>query len=96
MAVTNKRYVIMIKNMKSGPVAALLGLVLVSASCAANEGRGDREQRRAPPPEAIEACADKAEGDTVSFETPRGDTVSGTCSMLDDVLVAVPERRGRR
>jgi hypothetical protein len=32
----------------------------------------------------------------VSFETPRGDTVSGTCSMLDDVLVAVPERRGRR
>ena len=88
----------MIKNMKSGPVAALLGLglVLVSASCAANEGRGDREQRRAPPPEAIEACADKAEGDTVSFETPRGDTLSGTCNLVEGELVAVPQDHKRR
>lgn len=48
--------------------AILIGLLsLSSADCFA---KGDREHPRQPPPEAIEACEGKAEGDIVSFETP--------------------------
>lgn len=44
-----------------------------------------------PPKEAIAACADSAENDKVSFETPRGDTIEATCTLMDGELVAVPE-----
>lgn len=74
--------------------AILIGLLsLSSADCFA---KGDREHPRQPPPEAIEACEGKAEGDIVSFETPRGDTVEGSCTLKDDTLVAMPERRPQR
>ncbi|QDE30908.1 MULTISPECIES: hypothetical protein [Shewanella] len=43
-----------------------------------------------PPKEAIEACANSAENDQVSFETPRGDTIEATCTLMDGELVAVP------
>jgi len=35
--------------------------------------------RGGPPEEAIEACANKAENDTCSFSSPRGDMVEGSC-----------------
>ena len=44
-----------------------------------------------PPEEAIQACEGMNAGDTVEFETPRGDTVSGICREIRDQLVAVPE-----
>lgn len=44
-----------------------------------------------PPPEAIEACADKTEGDSVTFETRRGDTLTGTCQTINETLAAVPD-----
>lgn len=43
-----------------------------------------------PPQEAIDACVDKAEGDSVSFETRRGDTMEGVCELINETLVAVP------
>ncbi|HSV55139.1 MAG TPA: hypothetical protein VLJ57_23645 [Burkholderiaceae bacterium] len=44
----------------------------------------------APPPEAIAACAGKAVGAQVSFTGRRGDTVTGTCQLIGDVLAARP------
>src|SRR4030067_667689 len=46
---------------------------------------------KGPPQEAIDACADMSEGDTVQFATPRGDTVSGICLEIRGGLIAVPE-----
>lgn len=45
-----------------------------------------------PPPEAIQACEGKSSGDTVQFQTPRGDTISGTCREMQGQLVAVPQK----
>ena len=64
-------------------------LVIGSTGVHAQEGRGQGERR--PPPEAFEACVDKSEGDSVTIETRRGDTLSATCKMMNDSLVAVPE-----
>lgn len=36
-------------------------------------------KRRGPPPEALAACKGKSAGTECSFQSPRGDTVSGTC-----------------
>ncbi|MCB1703637.1 MAG: hypothetical protein KDI17_02190 [Halioglobus sp.] len=49
--------------------------------------------RRGPPPEAIEACADQSEGAACSFSGRRGD-VTGTCITLpqeDEGLACAPE-----
>lgn len=44
-----------------------------------------------PPPQAFEACADAAEGQACTVETPHG-TVKGTCERpRGDQLVCVPE-----
>ena len=51
-----------------------------------------------PPPEAYTACEGKSAGDTAEFESPRGDTVTGTCEKQGDRLVLrpdnPPDRRG--
>lgn len=44
------------------------------------QGMG-RGPRRGPPPEAIAACEGQSEGAACSFETPRGDTLEGTCGQ---------------
>ena len=51
----------------------------------------DGRQRREPPPEAIKACDGKSAGDKVEFETPRGETVTGTCVNNGDLNFAIPE-----
>ena len=38
-----------------------------------------KPEHRGPPPEAIEACADKIEGDACSFISPRNDDIEGSC-----------------
>ncbi|HKX44082.1 MAG TPA: hypothetical protein VJO99_23190 [Burkholderiaceae bacterium] len=43
-----------------------------------------------PPPEAIAACQGKTEGTQVSFKLRNGETVSGVCQKLGDVLAARP------
>lgn len=49
-----------------------------------------------PPPEAVETCAGLNEGDSVSFETPRGDTLEASCQLIKEQLVAVPNNHKRR
>ena len=48
------------------------------------------------PPEAIEACKDKTEGDAVEFVTPRGDKVKAICRMtaLPETFAGDDERKG--
>lgn len=54
-------------------------------------------RRNGPPTEAIEACNGKNIGDQVSFETPRGDIISGICREHEGQLFAVPKNgRGMR
>lgn len=72
--------------MKLLKLVVVATLITGSLSAFAQQGRPN-----GPPPEAIEACEDKAEGDSVSFETRRGDSVEGTCEMVEEQLVAVPE-----
>lgn len=76
-------------NLKSKLVLAALFSIVVSQAVA-KPGKQEG-QRKGPPPEAIEACANLQEGDAVSFETRRGETLNGTCMMIDDQLAAVPE-----
>jgi len=68
-------------------------LSAVPACAGSNRPGGGGGRPQGPPPEAIEACEDKAEGDTVSFAGRGGDSISATCQMVDDQLVAVPEGR---
>lgn len=42
-------------------------------------GQGQQGKRRGPPPEALAACKGKSSGAECSFQSPRGDNVSGTC-----------------
>ncbi|GEM_PF-4840984 len=42
-------------------------------------GQGQQGKHRGPPPEALAACEGKSSGAECSFQSPRGDTVSGTC-----------------
>lgn len=44
-----------------------------------------------PPPEAVAACKDKVEGAKVQFKGHRGDSVSGVCKKMGEVLAAMPE-----
>ena len=62
------------------PLGALAAVVcgVVYAGVAYGQA-GDRPPRRGPPPEAYEACADASEGDSCAVQTPRGDTMEGTC-----------------
>jgi hypothetical protein len=60
-------------------------------------GQGAPEQgaggRRQPPAAAIAACQGHAEGDRVSFTTPRGDSLECTCRRMGGQLFAVPAGR---
>ena len=70
----------------------LLGVFLASslfdtAALARESGR----RHHGPPPEAYAACEDKSEGDPAEFDSPRGDTVTGTCVQDGDRLVLRPD-----
>ncbi len=85
-------------------VCALIALALGAGSVAAandRSGDGERGGRRGPPPEALQACAGGAQGQSCSFTGRRGETVSGTCEIpRGDKLVCFPEggppSQGRR
>lgn len=57
-----------------------------------NQG-GPGAGRRGPPAEAVAACDGHAEGDQVTFTTPRGDEVQGVCHQRGGQLFAVPAGR---
>ena len=48
-------------------------------------------QHQGPPPEAFTACENKSAGDRASFESPHGDSVTGTCREHNGKLVLVPD-----
>ncbi len=73
--------------------AALLALAATAAARPPHDDDGDRPRPpRRPPPEAIAACDGADVGDPCSFDTPRGDELSGTCQVAgpDELLVCVP------
>ena len=69
-------------------VATVLSFTLVASDGFANPKRSKDGK---PPPEAIEACVDKSEGEVVTFETRRGHQLEATCKLIEEQLVAVPE-----
>lgn len=76
----------------------LFSLTLLSTLAMASVVSAQRGQRRGPPPQAIEACANQAADAACSFEGRRGD-VEGVCTERrhGDGLVCRPNhRRGRR
>jgi len=46
-----------------------------------------------PPPEALNACQSKQDGDSCQFESPHG-TISGTCQTIRNQMACVPEGMG--
>ena len=64
-------------------IITTLALIAITASFAQN-GQGPRGGSGQPPKEAIEACVGEDEGTTCSVETPRGDTLEGTCQDTPD------------
>ena len=91
----------MTNSKRTSIVIVLLGIfiaVYASGNSAFAQDRSGRHQ--GPPPEAYTACEGKSAGDTAEFESPHGDTVTGTCVQKGDRLVLHPdnhpERGGRR
>lgn len=70
--------------------AATLLLALPLAGFAADPAPSQGGKPPAPPPEAIAACNGKAEGATASFAGRNGETVTGTCQKIGDVLALRP------
>ena len=60
-------------------------MIASATFCLANDrqGQGQREMQ-SPPAEAISACSEKSDGDSCTVETPRGDTIDGTCENTPD------------
>lgn len=75
--------------MKTAVILALVAMIPAAGFAFGGHWCGGRS--KGMPQEAIAACADLNEGDTVQFTSPRGDTVSGICRDMGDGLVAVPE-----
>jgi hypothetical protein len=77
---------------KTSIVIALLGVFIASGSVA-NTAFAQQNQRRpqGPPPEAYTACEGLSAGDTAEFESPHGDTITGTCEEEGDRLVLRPD-----
>jgi hypothetical protein len=76
-----------------------LGLLAIVATGGWAFGQMPGDGRRpGPPPEAITACEGRRPGDTVQFQSPRGETITATCREVRGQLVAVPEGglHGRR
>ena len=77
---------------KTSMCITLISAIIIFSSIedtafAQNSGR----RHHGPPPEAYTACEGKSEGDTAEFESPRGDTVTGTCEQDGDRLVLRPD-----
>lgn len=80
------------KTINHSARALLLGVCLISQVASAQPGGGG--ERRGPPPEAYEACADLAAGDSCAMTGRRGDTLQGSCIVPkedEETLVCAPE-----
>lgn len=86
------------QKMVTGCIALMIVAMLsvVTACADSKRGGGPGKGMQGPPPEAIEACEGKVEGDSVTFKGRRGESLTATCELVDDQLVAVPEGHKRR
>lgn len=77
---------------KSSHLLTVAALVIAQASCAAPED--ERGERRGPPAEAFEACANLNVGDACSVSGRNGETLEGECVTPreegDEALVCAP------
>lgn len=80
-------------NARKLTVMILMGMFIVFNLYSAALAQGGPRGQHGPPPEAYDACDGKSEGDTSFFESPRGDTITGTCVQEkdDDRLVLRPD-----
>ena len=79
------------KTFLKGIVPIMMVSMLALTGCS-NSNKNSRDNKtQGPPPEAIKACTDKQEGDSVSFSGRGGRSVTGTCQTINGQLVAVPE-----
>lgn len=76
----------------------LMGIAGLMTICVASSAQSSESilsnlqaERRGPPPQAFEACTDKAEGDSCQFEGRHG-LVEGVCKTRKEQLVCVPDR----
>ena len=79
--------------MRSLDISAIFGSLLVAARAALAapaDGAPAAGHLFGPPPEAIEACAGKAEGSEASLTLPDGRTVAATCHEQKGVMAARP------
>lgn len=75
--------------MNTNIIGTMVGLFLLIGSASAVwafDGPPGRGSHLGPPPEAIEACKDKNEGDKVEITSLRMEKMKATCK-----LVAVPD-----
>lgn len=88
--------------MKELPIRAVAALVfsaalLLTVSVTVRGEDGEHRKRRGPPPEAIAACAELAEGSACGFEGRRGDSLTGSCFAppREDAALACRPAGGR-
>lgn len=85
--------------MRSAMVKKLVSLVMLLSLLPAAGwafGDGGRDRGPKPPPEAIEACRGKEEGDRVEFKGHDDHMMKAVCRKHHGLLVAVPEHGPRR
>ncbi len=86
------------KYIQKTAIAISMAGLLVAVNTISDEAiareRGRRHQ--GPPPEAYTACEGKSVGDSAEFESPRGDTITGTCVQDGERLVLRPDHHPRR
>lgn len=73
-------------------IAAIAGILIFSASCAARiTSPALKNSNEMPPAAAFTACEDHREGDLVTIDGLSGAVITATCKIIEGRLVAVPE-----
>ena len=73
---------------------ALIVIAYMSHQTASAQPSEREGGRRGPPPEAFEACAEKASGDSCEMTGRKGEQLQGSCILPpeeDETLVCAPE-----
>ena len=81
------------RNQKRIALALVLSTCVSAYSASAQPG-GRSDKRHGPPPEAFEACAELASGDSCETVGRRGESLAGICTIPredEETLVCVPE-----
>jgi hypothetical protein len=68
----------------------LASFLMAAPACWAQPGPSGDHRPPAPPAEAVAACKGKAVGSQASFTGRRGETVTGTCDKIGDVVAVRP------